>query len=64
MASQKTLSVAALIVPQLLKDAAGDTAASRAGMAMVAIVFVYLAQLALDSLISSAWTPLRHLRIA
>lgn len=52
MTSSKTLSVAALVVPQL---AAESSVLGRPGIALVVCVFVYLIQLAIDFFIASAW---------
>ena len=57
--SQKTLSVAALMIPQLASDPSLALTASGAGVAMIVAVFVYIAQLALDFLIASRWASMR-----
>ena len=53
--SQKTLSVAALMIPQLASDPSLALTVSGAGVAMIVAVFVYISQLALDFLIASRW---------
>lgn len=53
--SQKTLSVAALLLPQIAAEPGMQLDASQAGLAMVVCVFVYIVQLALDFGIGSQW---------
>ena len=54
--SQKTLSVAALILPQVAEQLKIQLGASGGGIAMVVCVFVYIVQLAIDFLIGSEWS--------
>ena len=52
--SQKTLSVAALLIPQLSSGSA-SLRPSAGGYALLVCVFVYVLQLAMDFTIGSYW---------
>ncbi len=54
--SQKTLSVAALLVPQVAAQPGLQLTAGGGGIAMVVCVFVYIAQLSIDFLIGAEWS--------
>ena len=54
MTSQKTLSVAALLIPQLSSGSA-SIRPSASGYALLVCVFVYVLQLAMDFTIGSYW---------
>lgn len=54
--SQKTLSVAALLLPQIAAQPGLRMSAGQAGIAMIVCVFTYIAQLAIDFMIASAWS--------
>lgn len=53
--SQKTLSVSAMLLPQVAAQPSMQLSETSAGVAMVVCVFVYIAQLAIDFLIGAAW---------
>ena len=57
MTSQKTLSVATLIIPQLAKATSSSALRqSTMGYALLVCVFVYILQLAMDFMIGNAWS--------
>lgn len=53
--SQKTLSVAALMIPQLASEPCLPLTPSSSGIAMIVVVLVYIIQLAIDFVIASGW---------